>query len=420
MANLSEILVGQGFQQAAEGIQPAVDLGMKIESTQRAREQLEINKQRAEMEAQRLGLSMLDKATKLPAQAQKSFMKNVLPKQFDKLGIPYDMDSLNLIATDPEQFQEFTSGLARAYELTRQGQPVPPDLALKVNALSNPTEMATLISDMAKGRGAQIGVESREEVARKGREQSQAQFEEKQATKETQRIEDQAKDMMKLAMKEQIPQMSKALQSLDAALGEGGIDGMAEKGRIPGVGEIGTSIKPNAMLKGKPLAIRNAALKLLNIKLKKMSGAAVTASELPRMARSLGIELTANERGDGFLGKLADGFSTPMPVEGFIRGMTDLKKEFLTEIETIKAGFKPEATALFDKRLGKQQSVFSPEATVAPENQKQARENKIIQEVINRAGGDLEKAARALSKQYNAPYEDVLRRVKGMPKKEGN
>lgn len=86
-------------------------------------------------------------------------------------------------------------------------------------------------------------------------------------------------------------------------------------GKLKGVTGIAANI-PIGYLSDENSELRQTALSVLNARLKKMSGQAVTSSELPRLASSLGMKISPLEGG----GMIAAFTGTPSP-EQFVRGM---------------------------------------------------------------------------------------------------
>ena len=110
---------------------------------------------------------------------------------------------------------------------------------------------------------------------------------------------------------------------------------------IPGYGRAG-SLWPDFLAGDDGRALRQAVQKLLNIKIKQRSGAAVTPPEFVRLVKEFG----------------AGGFKTE---KQFLQGLQQARDSYLEQIKNVNSGYKPEVrnTYYSNNNLDSYQDTFS-------------------------------------------------------------
>lgn len=342
---LADIMVGQ--QLAATDPQKGPDVAgnyakgaeLAMHAEELAQKQQQLDQQKQEIDKAKYG-KFMDAIAKVDdfkdPSAQKNFIK-MLPNYAKSLQIDVPPENLNFLVQTPDmRARAATVWDARLNDRISQEQlvqmildpigmsGVPPSQKALFKQSGVDPDAFTNISDEERASLLKMipdaATKSAEfQMQKKRMDQADEHFDANQGRQAAEFRAQQKVSLNKLLDERQITELDTRfakLKELVPGIFEG--DKTGKKGNLKGVSAHANI--PTNLLSDPESELRQTALGIMNARLKKMSGSAVTASELPRLASSLGMKIGPLE-GGGFMAVFQ---GNPSP-KNFVNGMRDLK-----------------------------------------------------------------------------------------------
>jgi hypothetical protein len=334
---------GAGMSDAIkDSVKTSAELALKREELAMAKQKLQGDRAAAQNAGRNQFIDYIFKVQGIKdPTARKNYMKHA-PNVRNAYGVPEDEFSDEAIASLGSSDEDAGRAYTLSMDVQNPNSPLfgKPDVALRI--FNDPTQRINIPVTPAELRagGEDFGIAdaAKNYLTYKGqeaqREQSAAQFREGQATKKQESFEAKKEKLSKEIEAMQLVDLDSNMSKLETLIP--GLVKTNADGKLAGVTDIAANI-PTNLLSDKDSEVRQLALNIFNTKLKKMSGSAVTSSELPRIAEAMGMKLGPLSGG----GMLAIFTGNPSS-EQFVRGMRQLKNALDKDKQKLRQAYTDE------------------------------------------------------------------------------